>query len=51
MRMNHSGQLDASQVINEYPFEDLRSILSQYGELRNAHKLATAIIKKEKKLL
>ncbi len=46
MRMSHSGQLDASQVINEYPFEDLRSILSQYGELRNAHKLATAIVMK-----
>ena len=46
MRMNHSGQLNASQVVNEYPFEDLRSILSQYGELRNAHKLATAIVMK-----
>ena len=46
MRMNHSGQLDASQVINEYQFEDLRSVLSQYGELRNAHKLATAIVMK-----
>ena len=28
MRMNHSGHLDASQVINEYPFEDLRLVLS-----------------------
>jgi 16S rRNA (cytosine1402-N4)-methyltransferase len=46
MRMNHLGQLNASQVVNEYPFEDLRSILSQYGELRNAHKLATAIVMK-----
>ena len=46
MRMNHSGQLDASQVINEYPFDDLRLVLSQYGELRNAHKLATAIVMK-----
>ena len=49
MRMNHSGQLDANQVINEYPFEDLRSVLSQYGELRNAHKLATAIVIKREK--
>ena len=48
MRMNHLGQLDASQVINEYPFEDLRLVLSQYGELRNAHKLATAIVMKRK---
>ena len=48
MRMNHSGHLDASQVINEYPFEDLRLVLSQYGELRNAHKLATAIVMKRK---
>ena len=46
MRMNHSGQLDAKQVINEYSFEDLRSVLSQYGELRNAHHLATAIVNK-----
>jgi 16S rRNA (cytosine1402-N4)-methyltransferase len=46
MRMNHLGQLNASQVVNEYPFEDLRSILSQYGELRNAYKLATAIVMK-----
>ena len=48
MRMNHLGQLDASQVINEYPFEDLRLVLSQYGELRNAHKLASAIVMKRK---
>ena len=50
MRMSHSGQLDASQVINEYPFEDLKMILSEYGELRIAHKLATAILKKGTKL-
>ena len=46
MRMNHLGHLDASQVVNKYPFEDLRLVLSQYGELKNAHKLATAIVMK-----
>jgi 16S rRNA (cytosine1402-N4)-methyltransferase len=48
MRMNHSGQLDASQVVNEYPLEDLRAVLSQYGELRNAHKIAATIVKQRR---
>lgn len=48
MRMNHSGQLDASQVVNEYTLENLRMVLSQYGELRNTHKLAAAIVKERK---
>ncbi|PDH46131.1 MAG: 16S rRNA (cytosine(1402)-N(4))-methyltransferase [Flavobacteriales bacterium MED-G15] len=45
MRMSDSGLLDANQVVNEYSLEELRFVLKQYGELRNAHNLASAIVK------
>lgn len=52
MRMNQSGELSAYHVINEYDESDLRIMFLEYGELRNAPKLARAIVaaRKEKPL-
>lgn len=44
MRMNQSGEVSAYHIINEYDESDLRKMFLQYGELRNAPKLARAII-------
>ncbi|WP_103072491.1 16S rRNA (cytosine(1402)-N(4))-methyltransferase RsmH [Aquimarina sediminis] len=44
MRMNQGGEVSAYHVINEYDESDLRRMFLQYGELRNAPKLARAII-------
>ncbi len=44
MRMNQSETLSAYNVVNEYEESDLRTVFLQYGELRNAPKLARAIV-------
>ncbi len=44
MRMNQDNELSAFQVINEYAEQDLRRILSQYGELRPAAGMARLIV-------
>ncbi|GAA3512924.1 16S rRNA (cytosine(1402)-N(4))-methyltransferase RsmH [Aquimarina addita] len=44
MRMNQHGELSAYHVINDYDESDLRKVLLVYGELRNAPKLARAIV-------
>ena len=44
MRMNTEGTIDAAHVVNHYSEEQLIRILSDYGELRNAAKLADQII-------
>ncbi len=44
MRMNRSGELSAFEVVNNYPQEELASVLFQYGELRNANAIAKAIV-------
>ncbi|MFC5047097.1 16S rRNA (cytosine(1402)-N(4))-methyltransferase RsmH [Aquimarina hainanensis] len=44
MRMNQDGALSAFHVVNDYDEMDLRRVLLQYGELRNAPKLARAIV-------
>ena len=46
MRMNTGGELDARQVVNEYSLAELRTVFNQYGELRNAHRIASEIIEK-----
>lgn len=43
MRMNRSDSLSAYQVVNEWPYEELRRILFDYGEERYAPKIAAAI--------
>lgn len=48
MRMNQGDELSAYHVINEYEESDLRTMFFQYGELRNAPKLARAIVSSRK---
>ncbi|MEM9685986.1 MAG: 16S rRNA (cytosine(1402)-N(4))-methyltransferase RsmH [Bacteroidota bacterium] len=44
MRMDHKNTLSAYQVVNDYEPSQLRNILNYYGELRNAHTIANAIV-------
>lgn len=44
MRMDQTSALSAHQVVNEYDEADLRRVLLQYGELRNAPKIARTIV-------
>ena len=44
MRMNQNDTLSAYHVVNEYGEEELRQVFWQYGELRNAPKLARLIV-------
>ena len=46
MRMNTQAQLTAQDVVNEYPVEELAKIFRIYGEVENAHKLASLIVSK-----
>ena len=50
MRMNTLQTLDAKKVINDYEEEHLADIFYNYGELRDARKLARTIKKKKKKV-
>jgi 16S rRNA (cytosine1402-N4)-methyltransferase len=45
MRMNQDASLTAAEVVNEYSEQAIRSILFQYGELKEAGKLTRAILK------
>ena len=45
MRMNKSAALPAADVVNNYSEEQLADILYLYGELKNARRLAAAIVK------
>ena len=45
MRMNKSAALTAADVVNNYSEEQLADILYLYGELKNARRLAAAIMK------
>ncbi len=44
MRMNINSELDATQVINDYPEKELDRIFYEYGDLRQSKKLAKAIV-------
>lgn len=44
MRMNQGNQLSAFEVVNNYTEEQLRDVLFQYGELRQAPAMAASII-------
>ena len=43
MRMNKNASVDAASVVNTYDVPSLVSVLSRYGELRNAMGIANAI--------
>lgn len=44
MRMSKRNELSAYQVVNEYSEEELRRVLRQYGEVKNAGAVARAIV-------
>jgi 16S rRNA (cytosine1402-N4)-methyltransferase len=44
MRMNQSDKISAYEVVNNYTEERLRSVFHEYGELKNAPKLARTIV-------
>ena len=46
MRMNGEDALDAKQIVNRWPYEELKRILYDYGEERFAPRIAAAICKR-----
>ncbi|WP_407557400.1 16S rRNA (cytosine(1402)-N(4))-methyltransferase RsmH [Winogradskyella sp. 4-2091] len=48
MRMNQDNQLSAFEVINDYEEEQIKTVLLQYGELRQAPAMARVIVEARK---
>ena len=48
MRMDQTSKLSAYEVINEYDETQLRDLFYEYGELKNAPKLARTIVHERK---
>ena len=46
MRMDKTDRLTAREVVNEYPQDELRRILYEYGEERYAPSIAAAIVRR-----
>lgn len=46
MRMNCKGGKSAADIINRYPEDKIADILYYYGEMRNARRIASAIVRK-----
>ena len=44
MRMNQTGDLTAAKVVNEYAESDLLRIFREFGELKNARKVASVVV-------
>jgi 16S rRNA (cytosine1402-N4)-methyltransferase len=44
MRMNPGSTLTASNILNQYSEIQLRTLFREYGEVENAHRLASAIV-------
>lgn len=44
MRMNRNAAVDAANIVNTYDVTTLASVLSRYGELRNAMAIADAVV-------
>ena len=49
MRMDRSEPLTAADVVNGWPYEELRRILYEYGEERYAPQIASAIVRAREK--
>jgi 16S rRNA (cytosine1402-N4)-methyltransferase len=46
MRMNPMAGLTAAEILNQYSEDQLRHIFKDYGEVENAHRLASLIVAK-----
>lgn len=44
MRMSQRNAISANDVVNDYTYDDLRRVLFQYGDLRNANAMAKTIL-------
>ena len=44
MRMSKKNQISAFDVVNVYDYDELRRVLFQYGDLRNANAMAKTIV-------
>ena len=44
MRFDLSAPLTAAQIVNEWPLAELERILNEYGEEKNAHAIAMAVM-------
>lgn len=49
MRMNQQSALTAADVVNTYSEHQLTTLFRLYGELRNAHRLASALVRERSK--
>ncbi|MBO7362541.1 MAG: 16S rRNA (cytosine(1402)-N(4))-methyltransferase RsmH, partial [Lachnospiraceae bacterium] len=49
MRMDTRKYLTAAVIVNEYPEEEIRRILREYGEEKFAHQIASNIVKERSK--
>jgi 16S rRNA (cytosine1402-N4)-methyltransferase len=49
MRMNQDSELSAYEVVNNYDEEQIRAVLYQYGELRQAPAMARVIVAERQK--
>ena len=49
MRMDQTASLTAAQAVNEWPQDELKRILYEYGEERYAPRIASAIVKAREK--
>lgn len=45
MRMSVAGDLSADTIVNDWPEENLRSVIREFGEDRNAFRIARAIVR------
>ncbi|MBE0637749.1 MAG: 16S rRNA (cytosine(1402)-N(4))-methyltransferase RsmH [Bacteroidales bacterium] len=45
LRMNRRQKISAQTIVNNYPEEELTSLLRNYGELSNSRAIASAIVK------
>lgn len=45
MRMNQKAGMKASDIVNNYPEEQLANVFYQYGELKNSRKIASALVR------
>jgi len=44
MRMQQSAELDAFKVVNDYSETDLQKVFKEYGELKNARRVASRVV-------
>lgn len=45
MRMNQDATIDAAKIVNEYSEDQLKMLFRMYGEIKNAGRLASEVIK------